>query len=189
MRAGMGRRIPSDLVAWVGLNNGFKERGWFGNLVPTLHTPLPVEKMLPRREMLRSIYADRVRPGEVEPAGTRSVEWVDGFLPISDTGTDLELVVDLRDGELNGCVGEFSAEAGGFSSPYWLSVGEMLADIADALTLGRPAGLEYARRRLAAGPGTTAYAWEPYLLGEEDEDEVVELHWSHVTIDEQQVTG
>jgi hypothetical protein len=91
VREGMGRRLPSDLLAWLNLNNGIKRRGGFGNILPTLHTPLPCEEMLPRREMLRSIYADLPRPGELEPAGTRSSEWLSSFLPISDAGTDVEL--------------------------------------------------------------------------------------------------
>jgi cell wall assembly regulator SMI1 len=183
LRAGMGRRLPSDLLAWLGLNNGFKHRGPFGNLLPSLHTPLPVEKMLPRREMLRSISARCARPGEQEPAGTYSQQWLDGFLPISDTGTDVDLIVDLRDGELNGCVGEFSSDRG-FGSPYWMSIGEMLADVADALTLDRPALVGYARRQQAASPNAKGSVRRPYLINDEDE---AELHWSHVDLDDQMV--
>lgn len=80
VREGMGRRLPSDLLAWLNLNNGIKRRGGFGNILPTLHTPLPCEEMVPRREMLRSIYADLPRPGELEPAGTSSSEWLNFLL-------------------------------------------------------------------------------------------------------------
>ncbi|MGW6281821.1 hypothetical protein [Kribbella sp. NPDC055071] len=189
LRAGIGRRLPNDLLAWVSVNNGFDERGPFGNVLPTLHTPLPLEKMLPRREMRRGTYANQERPGEQQPAGTPSFEWLDGFLPISDTGTDLDLVVDLRDGDLSGCVGEFDAEAGGFNAPYWLSIAEMLADVAQALTHDRPALVDYARRRKAASPYAKASVCWPYVIEAADDDEYDELHWSHVPLHDQTVTA
>jgi cell wall assembly regulator SMI1 len=172
VREGMGRRLPSDLLAWLNINNGIKRRGDFGNILPILHTPLPCEEMLPRREMLRGIYADVPRPGELELAGTKSVEWLDSFLPISDAGTDVELFVDLRDGDLHGCVGQFDAPAGGFWAPYWTSTADMLADVADALTLGRPALHAYADR--TSTPWSRVPAWVPYL----DEGR---LRWSPAT--------
>jgi hypothetical protein len=183
----MGRRLPSDVLAWVSVNNGFRSRGPFGSLLPTLHTPLPVEKMLPRREMLRGIWVRQERPGEEEPAGTASFEWLDAFLPISDTGTDVDLVVDLRDGELSGCVGEFDAEAGGLGTPYWMSVAEMLADIAQALTQDRPALVDYARRRQAASPYTKASVYWPSVIEAADDDEYDELRWFRVPLDDQRV--
>jgi hypothetical protein len=100
--------------------------------------------MLPRRDRLRSIYVDHPRPGELEPAGTNSVEWLDAFLPISDSGTDVELFVDLRDGDLNGCIGQFDGEMNGFNAPFWTSTTQMLAEVADALTLGQPVLQAYA---------------------------------------------
>ncbi|WP_133791149.1 SMI1/KNR4 family protein [Kribbella sp. VKM Ac-2571] len=133
LRSGMGRRLPGDLVAWLNMNNGLAHRGNFGNLLPTLHTPLPCEKMLARREMLRGVWSTMSRPGEDEQAGSRSPAWLDAFLPIADSGTDVHLFVDLRDGELFGCIGEYSAESGGFGTPIWPSTAHMLADVADAL--------------------------------------------------------
>ena len=130
------------------------------------------------RDIRAGIYPDQPLPGEQQPAGTPSRPWLDAFLPISDTGTDVDLVVDLRDGELNGCVGQYDAEAGGFTAPYWMSVGEMLADIADVLTLGRPAQVDYARRKRAASPWSKAYVVEPYLIDDE------ELHWSHIPLED-----
>ncbi|HET6987214.1 MAG TPA: hypothetical protein VFI00_11390, partial [Kribbella sp.] len=112
--------------------------------------------------------------------------WLDGFLPISDTGTDVDLVVDLRDGELNGCVGEFSSD-GGLESPYWMSIREMLADVADALTLDRPALVGYARRQQAASPYAKGSVRWPYLI--DDEDDANELRWSIVDVDDQRVMG
>lgn len=173
----MNRRLPSDLIAWLTINNGIKVRGGFGNIIPVLHTPLPCEEMLGRREMMRGIYADLERPGEHQPAGTRSFEWLDGFLPIGDSFTDTHLFVDLRDGDLHGCVGHFDSE-GGVELPQWFSVAEMLADVADALTLDQPALQDHGRRSHAAAPYWTPRAWHPYL----DDDY---LRWNLVELDPQ----
>lgn len=172
VREGMGRRLPSDLLAWLNLNNGIKHRGGFGNILPTLHTPLPCEEMLPRREMLRRIYADLPRPGELELAGTRSSEWLNFFLSISDSGTDVELFVDLREGDLYGSVGQFDAEMGGFWVPRWTSTVDMLSDVADALNLGRPALQAYAER------ASTAWSRVPAEVPYVDEGR---LRWTPVT--------
>jgi cell wall assembly regulator SMI1 len=157
----IGRRLPSDLLSWLNLTNGFKHRGDFGSLLPTLHTPLPCERMLSRRALLCSISTDRARPGELEPAGSKSNEWLDSFLPISDTGTDLDLFVDLRDGDLYGCIGQFDAEAGGFGVSRWLSTADMLSDVADALTQGRPALQGYAER--ASTPWSRVFGHLPHV--------------------------
>jgi cell wall assembly regulator SMI1 len=182
VRAGMGRRLPSDLVAWLTLNNGIKPRGGYGNILPVFYTPMTCEEMLSRREMLRGIYADSERRGEQQPAGTHSFEWLDGFLPIGDAGTDVELFVDLREGDLHGCVGQFDAPAGGFSTPRWMSITEMLSDVADALTLDQPALQDHGRRSHAADPWSPApRAWHPYL----DDGR---LRWNLVELDPQPST-
>ncbi|MFI7064586.1 hypothetical protein ACIBL3_26585 [Kribbella sp. NPDC050124] len=163
VRTAMDGRLPADLVAWLSLNNGIKPRSGFGNILPTLFNPMTCELMLRRREMLRGIYARWDRPGEQEYAGTRSLAWLDGFLPIGDAGTDVELFADLREGELHGCIGRYDAEAGGSFSPYWMSTTDMLSDVADALTLGRPVLQGYARRSNAANPSSTTCTYEPFL--------------------------
>jgi cell wall assembly regulator SMI1 len=133
LRSGMGRRLPGDFVGWFRMNNGLAHRGNFGNLLPTLHTPLPCEKMLPRREILRGVWSTMPRPGEQDQAGQNSLAWLDDFLPIADSGTDVQLFLDLRDGDQFGCVGEFSAESGGFTAPIWRSTAHMLAEVAGVL--------------------------------------------------------
>ena len=174
LRAAMDRRLPSDLIAWLMLNNGFDRLAAFGSLIPVLYTPMTIERMLSRREMLRGIYSEWDRPAEAEPAGTGSLAWLDSFLPIGDAGTDSELVVDLREGDLHGSVGTFDAEGGGFTGPRWFTVAEMLADVADALILNQPALQEHGHRYHAAS-GFPPRAWTPYL----DENY---LHWSLVNL-------
>lgn len=176
----MERRLPSDLITWLGITNGVKPRGGFGNLLPVLFNPLPCDEMLRERAMLRGVYADWERPGELEPAGTPSTAWLDSFLPIADSGTDVWLFADLRDGDLHGSVGAFDCE-GDFELPKWMSITEMLADVADALALNQPALQDHGRRRRAASPWSTAGAWKPYV----DDGR---LRWNLVEVDDQRVT-
>ncbi|WP_432888573.1 hypothetical protein ACQPYH_07975 [Kribbella sp. CA-245084] len=137
--------------------------------------------MLRDREMMRritsSVSPDRELSAEQDPAGTRSFDWLDAFLPIGDAGTDCNLFVDLREGEHHGCVGTFDNESEGFSIPEWFSIGEMLADVADSLTLGQPALQDHGRRMHAATPfpAHPPYGWSPYI----DEGR---LRWSLVEL-------
>lgn len=169
LRARMGRRLPSDLIAWLNLNNGFDPMAGFGHLIPFLYTPMPIDRMLKHREMMLNVRAliggEPERPAEAEPAGKAAFEWLDAFLPIGDAGTDTHLVVDLREGDRHGSVGSFDYEGGGYSGAKWFSVAEMLADVAAALTHGRPALQEYARRTHAATPFPTSppRSWAPYI--------------------------
>ncbi|MFF0344903.1 SMI1/KNR4 family protein [Kribbella sp. NPDC004875] len=169
LRETMARRLPSDLIAWLLLNNGFNRRAAFGNLIPVLYVPMSTDQMLRDREMLQqvwtSIVPERPYAAEQAPAGTRSFEWLDAFLPIGDAGTDCHLFVDLREGDHFGCVGNYDAQAGGFDEPKWFSITEMLADVADALILDQPALADHGRRVHAANPFPTSppRAWTPYI--------------------------
>ncbi|MEV4263240.1 SMI1/KNR4 family protein [Kribbella sp. NPDC049584] len=183
LRAAMDRRLPSDLIAWLTFNNGFGWHADFGSLIPFLYIPMGIDRMLRDRKMLRevtsSIFPDRAPSAEQQSAGTRTFEWLDAFLPIGDAGTDCHLFVDLREGEHHGCVGDFDYQSGGFSIPDWFSIGEMLADVADALVLNQPARADLGRRRHAATPFPThpPVAWTPYI----DEGR---LHWQQVNLDD-----
>lgn len=158
----MGCELPDDLLAWLSIADGFTQRGSLGYLLPFLFNPLPCADMLREREMWRSVFAEWERSGEDEPAGTWSTDWLDGFLPIGDAGTDISLYVDLRAGDLFGSVGEFDSESG-TDLTQWMSVAEMFADVADALTLNQPALLDLANRRKTTQPWSTHGAWTPYL--------------------------
>jgi hypothetical protein len=169
LRTVVGRRLPSDLIAWLTLNNGFGWQADFGRLIPFLYVPMGTDRMVRDREMLRevtsSVFPNRDVAAEQEPAGTRSFEWLDAFLPIGDAGTDCTLFVDLREGDRHGCVGTFDYQSSGFSTPEWFSITEMLADVADALTLNQPALQDHGRRTHAATPFPTQppYGWTPYI--------------------------
>lgn len=185
LRAAVDRRLPSDLIAWLTLNNGFGWQADFGRLIPFIYIPMGIDRMLRDREMLRTITAtvspDRPLSDEQDPAGTRSFHWLDAFLPIGDAGTDCHLFVDLREGEHHGCVGGFDNESDGSSIPEWFSITEMLADVADALTLNQPALQDHGRRLHAATPFPThpPVAWTPYI----DDGR---LRWQQVNLDDQE---
>ncbi|SNT40131.1 hypothetical protein [Rhodococcoides kyotonense] len=69
-----------------------------------------------------------------EPAGSPTSAFLDGFVPIA--GDDSEyVIVDLRDGDLHGCVGVYQRE-GDVSGPTWVSISAMLSDLADSLESG-----------------------------------------------------
>ncbi len=146
LRDEAGFPLPADLDEWLSVSNGFSHRGSFGSLLPVLHTPLPAEEMAPRRKHLREVLGSEDESGGADPAGTPSRVWLDAFLPIADSGTDSELFIDLRSGDLSGCVAVFDGEGGGYKAHAWASIAEMLNDVADAMTLGRPALGDYARR-------------------------------------------
>lgn len=141
----MGRPLPEDLVSWLKLCNGIRRENGSVNLLPVFYTPMPCDEMLGRRRMLRKVFADQDRDAEHDPAGSYSFDWLDAFLPIGDAGTDIELFVDLRDGDLFGCIGEIASD-GEYVRPYWPSTTAMLSDVAEAFAFNRPVRLDYGTR-------------------------------------------
>ncbi|TDW18971.1 SMI1/KNR4 family protein [Kribbella kalugense] len=148
LQAAINRPLPADLVELLELANGTEHRAVRGSLIPTLYNLVPVMDMLSIRQMLqeieRRIVGSGPRRGDSEPAGSPTTDWLDTFLPIADAADAGLLYVDLRDGDQFGCVWEWYAEGGGASAPWWASVGEMIDDVASALTEGRPALQAYA---------------------------------------------
>ncbi|GAA1529897.1 SMI1/KNR4 family protein [Kribbella lupini] len=138
----VGRPLPPDVLAWLNLSNGMRVVTDFGNLLPFFFTPLTCEAMLTRHRMMRSIYSDMPHEDADGPAGSYSFVWLDTFLPLAASGTDVDLFVDLRDGELHGCVGALDATDGSTGS-IWPSTAVMLSQVADAFVLGRPVQWTY----------------------------------------------
>ncbi|GAB3823699.1 SMI1/KNR4 family protein [Kribbella italica] len=138
----VGRPLPADLLAWLDLTNGIRGPATFGNLLPPFYTPLICEGMLTRHRMMHSVYADLPHEDADSPAGSYSFVWLDTFLPLAASGTDVDLFVDLRDGELHGCVDELDATEGS-TGPVWPSTAAMLSQVADAFVLGQPVQWAY----------------------------------------------
>ncbi|WP_433013908.1 SMI1/KNR4 family protein [Kribbella sp. CA-294648] len=149
LEAAINRPLPADLVELLELANGTEHRSVRGSLIPTLYNLVPAMHMLKAQQMLReiqrNIFGSGPRPGESEPAGRSSMDWLDSFLPIAEAADAGLLYVDLRDGHQRGCVWEWYAEGGPASAPWWSSVGAMLDDVAGALVDRRPALRTYAR--------------------------------------------
>ncbi|TDU87428.1 cell wall assembly regulator SMI1 [Kribbella voronezhensis] len=147
LEAAVNRPLPADLVELLELANGTEHRAVRGSLIPTLYNLVPVKDMLSNRQMLqkiqRHIHGSGPWPGDGQPAGRPTTDWLDSFLPIAVAGDAGLLYVDLRDGDQFGCVWEWYAEGGGASAPWWNGVGEMLDDVAGAFVDRRPALQSY----------------------------------------------
>jgi cell wall assembly regulator SMI1 len=155
----LGRELPVDLVEWLRLANGMVVRSSIGSILPTLYTPLACEAMLRHWDGLsRSFGGAQPRPGDTDPAGSRSFDWLDRFLPVAESASDPVLVVDLREGDLHGCIGVFDLESEGFEEHMWASTAHMLSDVAQALVDGRPALKDYADRASRPGRHLSAHA-------------------------------
>jgi cell wall assembly regulator SMI1 len=145
--AAINRPLPDDLVEFLELANGTEHRAVRGSLIPTLYNLVPVMDMLSMRKMWREIqrgiHGSGRWAGDGDPAGRRTNDWLDCFLPIAEAADGGLLYVDLRDGDQFGCVTEWYPE-GEASAPRWGGVGEMLDDVASAFVDGRPALQKYA---------------------------------------------
>jgi cell wall assembly regulator SMI1 len=174
LETAIGYSLPADLADYLRLADGTRHRWVRGSLIPTLYNLLPAEGMLSERKKWRQVYGEKRRPEDDQPAGTRSDEWLDAFLPIADAAVGVSLFVDLRPGDRYGCVCEFDPESGGHvSAPWWTGVADMFEDVAEAMVNGRPALQEYsngARWRL-----------RPVLPGFEEDDDY--LRWDSVYAD------
>jgi cell wall assembly regulator SMI1 len=148
LESAVNRPLPADLIELLELANGTEHRAVQGSLIPTLYNLVPVKDMLSTRQMLQKIQhqisGSGPWPGDGDPAGRPTRDWLDSFLPIAKAADAGLLYVDLRDGDRFGCVWEWYAEGGGASAPWWGSVGEMLDDVAGAFADGRPALRAYA---------------------------------------------
>ncbi|TWD79642.1 cell wall assembly regulator SMI1 [Kribbella amoyensis] len=173
LETAIGYSLPPDLSEYLRQADGTRHRWVQGRLVPTLYNLVPCEDMLDIHKMWIKISGRGPHLGDADPAGTLSTEWLGAFLPIGESGTSVKLFVDLRPGDLHGCVGEYSPEDGGFHSvPWWPSVGVMLEDLAEAMVNRRPACQEYAT--------ATTTAWSkprPYLPTVEEDGY---LRWDRV---------
>lgn len=180
VEAEVGSRLPDELRAWLRLNDGMVYGAAFGRLIPPGHNPISCEAMVAAWRLWRSIDA-KLHPeasrdpevlladAETTSAGSPSYDFLPTFVPFAADGSGTHLVVDLRAGELNGCVGPWDPEAGGFGRPLWPGVGAMLADVARSVTTGVPVLGSYDGRRSADRLGPM----EPELFYEDDEW----FHW------------
>jgi len=86
------------------------------------------ESVVEQNADLPPVAADAERP-----AGSPADRFVPQFIPIAEDNTGAVLIVDMRSGELSGCVIEFSTSMGG-SEALWPSLGALVSDVITALT-------------------------------------------------------
>jgi cell wall assembly regulator SMI1 len=142
----IGRELPDDLVRWWQAT-GFSPES-VHPLLPWLHVPLTIPDALEVRRFWLDVH---VRIGEAivsGEAGEPSHTFQSAFLPIAADGSGQYLFVDLRDGLLRGCIGQWDHEHSFDDTIRWASVTDMLDDIAGALTHGVPAATSHAAGRL-----------------------------------------
>jgi len=152
LRSEIGLPLPPDLTEWLSLANGAAPR--FDALIIPRFMPYDADRIIAANRMHHQIYAGSGALGTPgQPAGTETDGWWPEeyrlFIPVATDGGGHRLVVDLRDGDLRGCVMEWKQDGG--LAACWPGIAVMLADIAGALEHGRRhAGL--AELRPGAGP-------------------------------------
>jgi cell wall assembly regulator SMI1 len=141
----LGQVWPEDLVAWLRVSDG-AERTIAGSLIPWMFRPSPTDSIRDDWRMLTDIASEVGDPADLvalqaEPAGSRAHLFLRSWVPIADDTGGNWLFVDLRPGELHGCVGRWWHDDG-FHGPdygvhFWASVADMAQNLADALETGR----------------------------------------------------
>jgi cell wall assembly regulator SMI1 len=141
--------LPADLVQWWYRADGVETLMDQGSVLPPFFLPCSVERALREWRMLLEVYGDpdlgglvARDAGQVLPAGSRGLQFLPSFVPIAFDGTGGNLIVDLRSGDLHGCVMAFHPEVG-TEHPLWGGIAEMLDDVADAIEHGTPTAAGY----------------------------------------------
>jgi cell wall assembly regulator SMI1 len=156
----VGVTLPADLRAWWQLTDGFPP-GVLDPLIPWIHVPLSVENAREQRRRLADPWAHMEPDSDVHDleAGTFTGRFQLTLVPISEDHCGQVNFVDLRAGRLHGCIGEWDHEEGFLRPPTWMSVTDMLTDVANALDSGGPAMVEFAERLWPAGSASDPRAW------------------------------
>jgi cell wall assembly regulator SMI1 len=140
----LGQVWSEDLLAMLRVSDG-ADRSSVAGVIPWGFMPSPIERIRKDWRMMTDISrdvceADDLAVMEGQPAGTRASLFLSAWVPIADDGGGGWLFVDLRPGELQGCVGQFRED--GFHGPdygvhFWNNVVDMAQSLADALETGR----------------------------------------------------
>jgi cell wall assembly regulator SMI1 len=126
------REWPADLRRWYELQDGVD---FLQFDAPLPHwTAHPLAEIQSGDDGIGS--AEEVAEGEQSPAGSMAWLWVPSFVEIAHDITASRLFVDLRPGELRGCVTMWDRDEGALDEPHWASVSEMLEQTASSLELG-----------------------------------------------------
>ena len=135
---------PDDLLCWLRVSDG-ADRTSVAGVIPWGFVPSQIGRIRTDWRMMTDISrevgeSDDLTVMERQAAGSRASHFLSSWVPIADDGGGDRLFVDLRPGELHGCVGRFWED--GFHGPdygvhFWASVAHMAETLADALETGR----------------------------------------------------
>jgi hypothetical protein len=142
--------LPADLTQWLSLADVIAQKPE-AMIIPDFF-PYDIDGVIAAIQSRHQVYAGLDSLGSPgQPAGTEAAGsgpeeyWL--FIPIAWDGAGNDLVVDLRDGDLHGCVMAWWHERG--LAARWPGTGVMLADIRDALEHGRPENRDPTAEELA----------------------------------------
>lgn len=135
-----GLKWPEELRVWYSLQDGIWSARNESAVLPPLFNPLSLSLLVETYQrncelaVQYAVDAAELAVQEAEPAGELVGDWLTSFLPFGQSALGSDLFVDLRFGELHGCVRESHDE--GVTDPVCGSVSELLENVLAAMTDG-----------------------------------------------------
>ncbi|TDQ53087.1 outer membrane protein assembly factor BamB family protein [Actinorugispora endophytica] len=174
----LGFPLPPDLVAWWRMPR-FDDLTVF----PPDHASIGLGEVASIRGAALesrgadSGFADPAHDGDGDgEAGTPPPHYSEYFVPIAADGSGDHMFVDLREGPRQGCVMSWRHDDANDEPAEWPSLAHLLADVADAMHDGRPAGLWRYRDRGEPVTGDSGYLPVP-AKGDPADEEREHLEW------------
>ncbi|MCE4265287.1 SMI1/KNR4 family protein [Rhodococcus globerulus] len=136
-----GRKWPTELRTWFGLQNGNPD-GRHSALIFPEYQPLPLDLVASRWASMTAMWADTTEAvGGLslldEPAGEVSGTYLSAYIPIAFNIRGDLLFVDTRAGKSSGCVRGFMGEDND-QGESWPSIDSLLEEVVSSLEHGHP---------------------------------------------------
>ncbi|MFE9647157.1 SMI1/KNR4 family protein [Streptomyces sp. NPDC006365] len=128
-------RAPDSLLQSLTCHDGMQLKPLHARLFPPSFIPYSAAGMVASHKLWREIIeVDFDASPDVEGlAGEDATSYSPRFLPIAtDTAGD-EYFIDLRDGEMHGCIRRWYQSSGAVGEPLWPSFQSLIEDVANAL--------------------------------------------------------
>ena len=149
LRSEIAVPLPPDLAEWLSLADGAEQST---EVIPEF-TPLGAEGIIAETRMRNQAHGDSTgasttvrHPAGTEGGGLPGDHWL--LIPVGRDDDGSSLVIDLRDGDLHGCLMKWWGRQFRVVS-RWPGIAVMLAEIAGALEHGRPEGREPTTEEIA----------------------------------------
>ena len=141
IEASTGRKWPTELRTWFGLQNG-NPGGRHSALIFPEYQPLPLDRVTSVWASMTAMWADTTEAvGGLslldEPAGEVSGTYLSAYIPIVCNIQGDFLFVDTRAGESSGCVRGFTGEDND-QGQSWPSIDALLEEVVASLEYGHP---------------------------------------------------